>query len=153
MWFLLPDEGVSLQELLQDEQTMDFVLSGGTWENSKYLTIHLALPKFDISSQIELSEGLQALGVTDVFDPSQSDFSPMTRDLTDIFVSKAEHGVRVAVDEEGVTAAAYTVMAMNGSGAPPDDEISFTLDRPFLFVITSDDGLPLFVGSVYQPIA
>lgn len=153
MWFLLPDEGVSLQELLQDDQTMDFILSNGAWENSKYLTIHLALPKFDISSQIELNEGLQALGVTDVFDPNHSDFSPMTRDLTGIFVSKAQHGVRVAVDEEGVTAAAYTVMTMDGAGAPPDDEISFTLDRPFLFVITSDDGLPLFVGSVYQPIA
>ena len=61
--------------------------------------------------------------------------------------------MRVAVDEEGVTAAAYTVMAMSGSGMPPEDEMDFTVDRPFLFAITSDDGLPLFVGSVYQPAA
>ena len=152
MWFLLPDEGVSVEALLQDSQAMDFLLSGETWENSQYLTIHLALPKFDISSQMDLREGLQALGVTDVFDPDQSNFTPMTQDLSGIYVSQAKHGVRVAVDEEGVTAAAYTVMSMTGAGAPPEEEIDFTLDRPFLFAITSDDGLPLFVGTVYQPV-
>lgn len=152
MWFLLPDEGVTVQELLQDKETMDFLLSGDAWENQKYLTIHLALPRFDVSSQMDLVDGLQALGVTDVFDPAQADFSPMTRDSTGLTVSQAKQGVRVAVDEEGVTAAAYTVMGMNGAGAPPEDEIYVTLDRPFLFAITSNDGLPLFVGSVYQPV-
>ncbi len=29
---------------------------------------------------------------------------------------------------------------------PPEEEVDFTLDRPFLFVITGEDGLPLFVG-------
>ena len=43
-------------------------------------------------------------------------------------------------------------MSMTGAGAPPEEEIDFTLDRPFLFAITSDDGLPLFVGTVYQPV-
>lgn len=152
MWFLLPDEGVSVQDLLQDDETMEFLLSKGEWENSKYLEIHLSLPKFDISSQLDLCEGLQALGVTDVFDPKKSDFSSMTTDTHGVFLSQAEHGVRVAIDEEGVTAAAYTVMTMNGAGEPPKDEIDFTLDRPFLFAVTSNDGLPLFVGSVYQPV-
>ena len=153
MWLILPDEGVTVQELLQNKETMDFLLTGDEWENQKYLTVHLALPKFDVSSQIDLTDGLQTLGVTQVFDPAQADFSPMTTDSTGIALSQARHGVRVAVDEEGVTAAAYTVMANTGAGAPPEDEISFTLDRPFLFAITSSDGLPLFVGSVYQPVA
>lgn len=125
MWFLLPNEGVTVQELLQDQQVTNFLLAGEKWENNKYLNIHLTLPKFDISSQMELSEGLQKLGVTDVFDPSQSDFTPMTEDLSGVFISQAKHGVRVAVDEEGVTAAAYTVMAMAGAGAVPEDENRF----------------------------
>ena len=57
----------------------------------------------------------------------------------------------MAIDEEGVTAAAYTVMAAAGSSAPPEDEVDFVLDRPFLFVLASDDGLPLFAGTVAQP--
>jgi hypothetical protein len=33
---------------------------------------------------------------------------------------------------------------------PLQDEIDFVLDRPFLFVITGEDGLPLFIGIVNQ---
>ena len=55
------------------------------------------------------------------------------------------------IDEEGVEAAAYTIMAICGAGMPPEEEIDFVLDPPFLFVITSRDGLPLFAGIVNQP--
>ena len=51
---------------------------------------------------------------------------------------------------EGVTAAAYTLMAVAESAGDPDDAITFTVDRPFLFVITGDQGLPLFAGIVNQ---
>lgn len=36
-------------------------------------------------------------------------------------------------------------------GPPPDESVDFTLDRPFLFAITGDMDLPLFVGVVNQP--
>ena len=36
---------------------------------------------------------------------------------------------------------------------PPDEEIDFILDKPFLFAITGYDGLPLFVGVVNQPVS
>ena len=76
----------------------------------------------------------------------------MTADLDGIFLSQAEHAVRVAIDEKGCTAAAYTVMAMSGGGSqPPDNVIDFVLNRPFLFVITDAAGLPLFTGIVRQP--
>ena len=149
MWFILPDEGVGVDELLQDGQVMEFLLtSESEWENSRSLTVNLAVPKFDVTSQLELKEGLKALGVTDVFDGSVSDFSPMTEDTDEIFVSKVQHDARVTIDEEGCTAAAYTVMAMAGGSAPPEEEIDFVVDRPFLFAITGADGLPLFVGVV-----
>lgn len=152
MWFLLPDEGVSVDELLGDEQAMELILSNGAdWENSKDLIVNLAVPKFDVTSQLELSEGLKALGVTDVFDYVISDFSPMTQDADEVYVSQAQHDARVVIDEEGCTAVAYTVMAALGGAMPPDEEIDFVADRPFLFAITGADGLPLFVGVVNQP--
>ena len=82
-----------------------------------------------------------------------ADFSPMTSEVAEIFLSKADHAARVAIDEEGVTAAAYTVMMMAGAAAPPEEEMDFVLDRPFLFAITGYDGLPLFVGVVNQPVS
>ncbi len=151
MWLLLPDEGVTPEDLLADDEAMAFALADGDWENRQSLLIHLSMPKFDIASQIDLREGLQALGVTDVFDPAVSDFSPATEEVDGIFVSQALHGVRVAADEEGLTAAAYTVMAADGTSGPPDDEIDFVLDRPFVFVLTGSSGLPLLAGIVNTP--
>ena len=150
LWMVLPDEGVSVDQLLADPEAQDFLLSNGEWENQKYLIVNLSMPKFDVSGQLDLIEGLQAMGITDVFDPAVSDFTPMTEAVEDISVTQATHAARVAVDEEGVTAAAFTAMAMGGSGMP-EDEVDFTLDRPFLFVLTSAAGQPLFAGVVNQP--
>ena len=68
-----------------------------------------------------------------------------------IFVSQVQHDIRVTIDEEGVTAAAYTAMSACAAAMPPEDEVDFVLDRPFLFVLTNEDGLPLFAGIVEQP--
>lgn len=151
MWFLLPDEGVAMDDLLADEQTMEFLNSNGNWENSKHLIVNMSVPKFDVVSDLDLRDGLNALGITGVFDATVADFSPMTSKVAEIFLSKADHAARVAIDEEGVTAAAYTVMMMAGAAAPPEEEMDFVLDRPFLFAITGADGLPLFVGVVNRP--
>ncbi len=153
MWMILPDEGVSVEEVVMEDQLMDLILSGtgGGWENQKFLTVNLAMPKFDVASNINLKDGLMNLGVTDVFDGSRSDFTPLTEDMEGIFLSQASHGARVMVDEEGCIAAAYTVMAAAGAAMPPDETVDFVLDRPFVFVITSDSGLPLFAGMVKKP--
>lgn len=153
MWFILPDEGVSVDELLGDEQAMEFLLAGGEWENSKYMIVNLTVPKFDVTSTMDLVDGLKELGVTDVFDWTVSDFSPMTEDTDEVYVTQVQHDARVVIDEEGCTAAAYTVIpAATGDAMPPDEEIDFVADRPFLFVITGADGLPLFVGVVNRPM-
>lgn len=151
LWMVLPDEGVSVDQLLADPEAQDFLLSNGEWENQKYLIVNLSMPKFDVSGQLDLIEGLQAMGITDVFDPAVSDFTPMTEAVEDISVTQATHAARVAVDEDGVTAAAFTAMAAGGSGMPPENEVDFTLNRPFLFVLTSTAGQPLFAGVVNQP--
>ena len=155
MCLLLPDEGVTPEALLEDPQVMEFLLTKGKWENwtqNKYLIIHQAVPKFDVSSDLDLDAGLRALGVTDVFDPAVSNFSPMTKEVEGVYLSQAKHAARVAIDEEGVTAAAYTVLPAPGATMPPEEEVDFVLDRPFLFVISGEDGLPLFAGVVNRPV-
>ncbi len=166
MWLILPAEGTTVDQLLESGQAMDFLLSpkydryddkGNVavegWTGQKYLTIHLSMPKFDVSSDLDLIDGLKELGVTDVFDGSVSNFDPLGASTDDpLYVSQAKHAARVKVDEEGCEAAAYTVMMVDPtSAAPPNDEVDFTLDRPFLFAVTGDSGLPLFTGVVNQP--
>lgn len=154
MWFLLPAEGISANDLLNDSEAIDFLVSPNRqqWKKQTNAIVNIAVPKFDISSQINLQEGLQALGVTDVFDFTVSDFSPMVSDQDGLYLSKASHAARVCIDEEGVTAAAYTVLGVDDAGAVmPEKEIDFVLNRPFLFAVTGYDGLPLFVGVVNHP--
>ena len=149
MWFLLPDEGSSPEALLENDEALTFFL-----ERPKYLLeetplVHLTLPKFDVSSRISLLDGLQALGVTDVCDAAKADFSPLG-ETENAYLSDATHAARVVIDEDGVTAAAYTLMAVGEGEADPGSAVTFTIDRPFIFVITGDQGLPLFAGIVNQ---
>ncbi len=153
IWFILPDEDVSTSELLNDDAIMELVKADYDYPNQKYLIVNLSLPKFDISSDIDLTDGLKALGITDIFNVAKSDFSALTENANGIILTKADHAARVTVDEEGVKAAAYTVLMKCGSAAPPDEKIDFVLDRPFIFVITGNSGLPLFVGVVNNPAA
>ena len=96
-------------------------------------------------------DALRALGVTDVFDAGKADFSPLTDKADAIFLSHAKHSARVTIDEEGVVAAAYTVMVACGAALPPDERVEFTLDRPFLFAVTGESGEILFAGIVNTP--
>ena len=150
MWLILPDEGTSPEELLAGDTLTSFLLAGYEWENQQYHQINLSMPRFDVEGEINLIGGLQELGVTDVFDPSQADFTPMLGEGVDAYVNQANHAARVRVDEEGCEGAAFTVI-MAAEGAPaPGEEIDFVLDRPFLFAVTSQTGQLLFVGIVNQ---
>ncbi|MBQ6022598.1 MAG: hypothetical protein IJR51_07515 [Clostridia bacterium] len=155
MWFLLPDEGVGPDALFTDPEAallidaMGDYVEEAKWENQKFLRVNLSLPKFDISSDVDLAETLKALNVTDCFSPTDADFSPLTED-TGVFVSQVKHAARVKVDEEGVEAAAYTAMVGAGAAMPPEEEMDFVLDRPFAFVIRGLDSVPLFEGTVFS---
>ena len=156
MWFLLPDEGVSLDQITWNLPMMAVDTSEGCYElpalelaaQQGYGEIHWSVPKFDVDSDLDLIPTLQALGVTDVFTDGVADFSPLT-DL-DAVVSAVKHTARVKVDEEGCEAAAFTAIMAETSAAMPEQlpVVEMNLNRPFGFLITGVDGLPLFTGVV-----
>ena len=148
MWIILPDEGVSPERLFEKGDILKLCRKPSDWENQKWLIVQKSIPKFDVTGENDLIESLKNLGIDAAFDSKKSDFTPLT-DIPEIVVSKAEHDARVKIDEQGVEAAAFTViMAMATSARPPEDKMDFIVDRPFAFVITSRDGLPLFTGVV-----
>lgn len=157
MWLILPDAEISIEEMLTREavntdEMMTLLLSDGEWENSESVMINLSMPKFDIVSDMDMTEDLQALGVTEIFDGTVSDFTTLTTDMEGLYVSEIKHAVRVAVDEEGCTAAAYTTADTSNETSSSEREVDFVLNRPFLFVITGTDNIPLFAGVVHTPV-
>lgn len=142
MTFYLPDEGVTVEELLQRKNILSELLP----VNAEEVRVNWSVPKFDIRASLELNDALQALGVTDAFDVRKADFSPLTEQAA--YVESVNQAARVRIDEEGVEAAAYTEVKEAGAAPPrelPEEEMD--LDRPFLFAIWKD-GAPLFIGAV-----
>ena len=144
--FVLPDEGVSPEALLQDP---DFLAKLDVYgADSRRGEVQWSVPKFDADSDLDLMEALKSLGITDLLDRNKADLSALT-DLN-AFVSEARQLARVKVDEEGVEAAAVTMIMANTECAPSElnpEVCIMDLDRPFLFVIRTQ-GVPLFVGVV-----
>lgn len=145
VWFILPDEGVGLENVLESGEAVKYILT-----NREYCTerINYKIPKFDVTVEIDLIEKLKELGIKDVFDSSKADFSPMMDNSEGNYVSQAKQAVRIIANEEGVEAAAFTVMDVNCACPIVNEPINFTLDRPFAFMITSRDNFPLFAGSI-----
>ena len=148
MWFILPDEGYTTADVLADGQYMQMVLHQD-WKNTKWMKVNLSVPKFDVNSTMDLKDGLQEMGVTDVFSEATSNFSEITADVP-VYLTAANQSVRVQIDEEGVKAAAYIEFPGATSPEPPEEIIDFVLDRPFIFAITTDS-IPLFMGTVNNP--
>lgn len=152
MWLLKPDAGANAAELLQSGEAVDFLLANGDWAQSKRAEIDLSIPKFDVSSDLDLLDTLTQLGMTDVQTPGAADFTPLTTaNQLPLALTEAKHAARVKIDEDGCEAAAYTILSVCETAAmPPEEIVEFTLDEPFVFAITGIDGLPLFVGIVNQ---
>jgi len=150
LWLVLPDKDVTPGALVQSGQVLDMILNPAGREKQKTVAVNLAVPKFDIAASTDLIPDLQELGVTELFKPEAADLSALISD-DPAYVTQAEHAARFTMTEEGVTAAAYTVITADNGAAFAEEEIDFTLYRPFLFVLESRDGLPMFAGVVNEP--
>ncbi len=151
MWFFLPDEDKTVDAVLAEGEYMDFVTLNYDGEaSSKAMKVNLSVPKFDITSSADLSEMLQSLGITDVFDGKQANFTALTGEGP-VWVTAVNQAARISVDEQGVKAASYIEIPGAGNAMPPDEIIDFILNRPFLFVIADDLGIPIFTGVVNEP--
>lgn len=114
-------------------------------------TVRLRLPRWDMSSSIELLPALRGLGLAAPFDPRVADFGDLLTEQ--VAIGQAVHRANITVAEWGTEAAAATGLAFVVAAfrqRKPDAVI--TADRPFAFtVVQRATGLPLFSGQVADP--
>jgi serpin B len=116
--------------------------------------VRLALPRFRVTSVLDLRSALTALGAERIF-RGDADFSGLTEAMP-LHVSAVAHKAYLDVDEQGTEAAAATAvvaraMARISTGEPP---VEMVVDRPFLYaIVDSGSGEPLFLGRVTDPAA
>jgi serpin B len=113
---------------------------------SEYKLDAVALPRFKITTKVDLRNVLQSLGMTHTFNAEHADLSGITGQQGS-FITQAIHQTYVDVNEEGTEASAATVIAVKLNGNP-----TFYASHPFLFLIRdSNTGSILFIGRVMDP--
>ena len=146
---LLPREGMTVSECLAalDGTTLQQMLSQPEWGE-----VVAALPKFELEGSFELSEALEALGMTDAFDANLADFSALGSSTEgDLFLNRVLHRTYLSVAEKGTRAGAVTVVEVGEGAAAPSETHYITLDRPFIcMLVDTESGIPFFMGTVME---
>jgi serpin B len=147
MLIIMPDEGQfeTVEGQLSPEMITDLL------GRMTFGPVNLGLPKFTYESEFSLNQALTDLGMTDAFDPGRADFSGMDG-ARDLYISQVLHKAFVSVDEKGTEAAAATAVIMELTSAPMGEPITFSVDRPFVYMIRDQQtGTVLFLGRVMDP--
>lgn len=148
MTLVLPDKEVGIESWVMDLDRNKWLM---LTEDFNQVTLSMDLPKFETEYEIDnFKKILMDMGITDAFEPSDSDFSRMNPGRDDLHISDTRHKSFIRVNEEGTEAAAVTSNEMRLVSAPQLVNISF--NRPFFYVIREvESGTILFMGTVTDP--
>ena len=147
---MLPNEGVSVSQYV-DSLTGEHLRE--LLNNPQDLTVFASIPKFETEYDIEMSEVLQEMGMTDAFDWRVADFSKLGTynvDGMNICINRVLHKTFISVSEQGTRAGAATAVEMVAEGAMEIVEFKeVVLDRPFVYMlIDCETNLPFFIGTM-----
>ena len=147
---MLPNEGVTVSQYV-DSLTGEHMRE--LLNNPQDVTVFASFPKFETEYDIEMSEVLQEMGMTDAFDWQVADFSILGTynvDGMNICINRVLHKTFISVSEQGTRAGAATAVEMVAEGAMEIVEFKeVVLDRPFVYMlIDCETNLPFFIGSM-----
>ncbi|OQR75423.1 serpin B10-like, partial [Tropilaelaps mercedesae] len=141
MTLLLPDEPSLMGTIIGNikvDDIRDIIL------DMEPALVEIQLPRFKISSQLNLKEYLQKLGMRAGFDQSVAELPYFTGDDS-LYINEFVHQAVIEVNEQGTIASASTA----ASHATRSKVVKFHANNPFIFIIRdSRTGLILFVGKV-----
>lgn len=144
MVVFLPMEGKSLDTGLSH-------LTGENWiqwqTEMTDRVLSVEMPRFNVEYDKVLNDDLKSLGMKDAFIPTSANFGKISTEES-LAISLLKQVTFLSVDEEGTEAAAIT--GSNIATSPgPDDVVSFTMNRPFIFMIKEKStGAILFMGKI-----
>lgn len=148
MYIFLPSQTSNLAEFNQQ-------LNINNWQewiaSMRSQKGNVTIPRFQLEYETNLVDFLPQLGMNQVFDPSQANFSNMSD--TPVALDTAKHKTFIEVNEEGTEAAAVTSIGIRITSLQPQDPpFNMKVNRPFFFAIRDDiTETILFMGNVVEP--
>ncbi len=136
-----------------DDVKVNALLDKTTPASAAESGVKLSVPKFKFEYELaDFQNNLIDLGIKDAFDAGLADFSGIT-EADQLYVSKAIHKANVDFSEDGIKAAAVTVMIMDRNAAIIEKQpVAVKIDKPFFFEIRDKaNGEVWFSGAVYEP--
>ncbi|CAM4407317.1 unnamed protein product [Lepidochelys kempii] len=145
MFVVLPSDRTTSLSQIESHLSAKIIT---VWANSlKRMKMDIFLPRFRIQSHFDLKMVLPALGITDMFDPTEADFKGIS-EQGGLYISEAIHRAKIEVTEEGAKASGATAMVLLKRSRTP----IFKADRPFIFFLRhANTGSVLFIGRVTNP--
>ncbi len=153
---LLPDENSNYKSVLTNEQALDDLHNFYVYRNNRQVEsaiVNFKVPQFKIQKSIDLTALLPKMGVIDIFDPDIANLRDIANlnPRENLYVSKAKHEAGIELKNEGLEAAAYTIIEVAKATSvdqPNMKYLDFFMDRPFAYTLTNQDGIALFTGVV-----
>ncbi|MGL5835625.1 MAG: serpin family protein [Waterburya sp.] len=148
MYIFLPQENSNLEQF---QQQLNFANWQEWLSQMRSQPGKVSLPKFKLGYETELKDVLASLGMGQVFDATQADFSAMTDSA--VALNTVKHKAVIEVNEEGTEAAGVTSFGIQITAANPQNQaFEMNINRPFFFAIRDDiTETVLFMGNVVEP--
>ena len=146
MYILLPAEGKTVDDIIVS-------LNNDFWEGNWHSSIAIAdikLPRFETKSEIELNEMVKDLGAPLMFEPKKADFTGISHNYKELYVSLLKQKAAIEENEEGTKTSAVTVAMMDGESGYTDNTINFHANRPFVYLIQEWDTQAIFFIGTFQ---
>lgn len=146
---LLPNEDVAVSDYIS---SLNGTKLQDLLSNPRDVQVNTAIPKFELEYDLDMTQVLKNMGMTDAFEFGAADFSKLGHyDSGNIAINRILHKTFIAVDEIGTKAGAITMVEMNVESAmmEPEEIKTVYLDRPFVYLlIDCENNLPIFIGTV-----
>jgi serpin B len=147
MLILLPES----EEYTRVEGMLDQSFLAEIKDGMEYEDVRLTMPKFEFRSHLNLGDTLREMGMESAFEYG-FDSMLAVPPPNPVAIDEVIHEAFISVDEEGTEAAAVTIVEMDVTSAPMQEPVEFTVDHPFIFLITeSSTDTILFMGRVMNP--
>lgn len=155
MTLVLPRKGAAFDQMSSAKNIKDIIeLCDPECSKWKQGLVKLSLPKLQFQSDMDLIPMLQEMGIKNAFQVEKADFGRIWKNkdketsVPDLYVSQARQAGAVKVDENGCSVASYTEITIKESMMIPDIQMKMKCNRPFIMMLSDDQGTPLFVGAV-----
>lgn len=151
---LLPDEDIKINDYIASLDGEKITNLLGSLDPQQ--EVETAIPKYETTFDVEMSDIFKSLGMTDAFDFRLADFSGLgtaQAEGENVCINRILHKAFIRVAEKGTQAGAATVVEMVAEGAMiiENQPKCVYLDRPFVYmIIDTQNNLPLFMGAVYE---